>query len=110
MSATCETNLVTLLAAGLVPESLAGLVRDVANVEPQAAASLAPDVTGDASVGETLSRSDVAITVLEVDWEPDTSDALFQPAEGNAHVAILVRYEAPRRWRHLQLVLLECTR
>ena len=95
----CEQVLESMATAGLLPEAFASLVgvetpgdvpEDVATAEPSG------DVVdvADAGVGDTLSREDVEITLVDEKWKPNTSKMFFKPDKGKMYVAVLVRYDA----------------
>jgi hypothetical protein len=107
----CEGILTGMTTARVVPEAFASLVSaeaaiEAPSAEPGAGASGAPvaeptvEASAEASaapvarVGDTLSREDLALTLLKADWRPDISDSFYQPGAGQKYVSFLVRYKA----------------
>ena len=76
----CAQALATLASAGMLPQAFAVLV--AATEDPSAAP---------AELGGTQHRDDVAITVADVVWGPES---LIEPEDGMEHVSLLVSYEA----------------
>lgn len=89
----CEGVITGMATARILPEAFAELVATEPPVgSPTDDSSTVPG--DDGGVGDTLSREDLGITLLKVDWKPDISDVFFKPAKGNKDVSVLVRYEA----------------
>lgn len=89
----CEGIITGMATARVVPEAFAGLVTAELAGEPS---TDTPEVepAGDGSVGDTLARDDLEITLLKADWKPDWSDAFYKPGQGNKYVSVLVEYKA----------------
>lgn len=95
--AGCEAALTGLAGARIVPEAYATLVRGQSSTGLPLPFPFPTPIAGpivDGQVGDSLSRDDVRIKLVKVDWTPDLSASMFRPARGNKFVSALVRYAA----------------
>lgn len=95
--AGCEAALTGLAGARIVPEAFSALIRGQSSTRFPFPFPFPTPIGGpivDGEVGDTLSRDDVRIKLVRVDWTPDLSDSIFRPARGKKFVSALVRITA----------------
>lgn len=95
--AGCEAALTGLAGARIVPEAYATLVRGQSSTGLPFPFPFPTPIAGpivDGQVGDSLSRDDVRIKLVKVDWAPDLADSMLRPARGKKFVSALVRYAA----------------
>ena len=94
-AASCVAALTSLAGARIVPEAFAALI----DGQPSTGFPFpfSGPITGslvDGKVGDALSRDDSRIRLARVNWDPELSGSLFNPATGKKFVSALVRYWA----------------